>query len=57
MPILPLQISPRGTLKKNKIFIIPVKVKVLVAQSCPALWDPVDCSPPGFSMRFSRQEY
>ena len=28
-----------------------------VAQSCPTLCDPVDCSPPGFSMRFSRQEY
>lgn len=31
MPILPLQISPRGNLKKNKIFIIPVEVRVLVA--------------------------
>ena len=26
------------------------KVKVLVAQSCPALWDPMDCSPPGSSV-------
>ena len=25
-------------------------MKVLVTQSCPALWDPVDCSPPGFSV-------
>ena len=24
-----------------------VEVKVLVAQSCPALCDPTDCSPPG----------
>ena len=22
---------------------------VLVTQSCPNLWDPMDCSPPGFS--------
>ena len=34
------------------------KVKVLVAQSCPTLCDPMDCSPPGFSvMEFSRQKY
>ena len=26
------------------------KVKVLVTQSCPPLWDPVDCSPPGSSV-------
>ena len=29
-----------------------------VAQSCPILCDPMDCSPPGFSIHeFSRQEY
>ena len=28
-----------------------------VAQSCPTLCDPVDCSLPGSSMEFSRQEY
>ena len=29
-----------------------------VAQSCPTLCDPVDCSPPGSSVHgFSRQEY
>ena len=34
------------------------KVKVLVAQSCPTLWDPTDCSPQApLSMEFSRQEY
>ena len=27
--------------------ILSVKVKVLVTQSCPALCDPRDCSPPG----------
>ena len=26
-------------------------------QSCPTLCDPMDCSPPGSSMGFSRQEY
>ena len=30
---------------------------VLVAQSCLTLCDPMDCSLPGFSMGFSRQEY
>ena len=27
-----------------------MKVKVLVAQSCLTLWDPMDCSPPGSSV-------
>ena len=35
-----------------------VKSKSEVAQSCPTLRDPMDCSPPGYSVRgFSRQEY
>ena len=29
----------------------------LVAKSCSALCDPMDCSPPGSSMGFPRQEY
>ena len=34
------------------------EVKVLVAQSCLTLCDPMDCSPPGYSsMEFFRQEY
>ena len=28
---------------------IYVKMKVLVAQSCPTLYNPVDCRPPGSS--------
>ena len=33
-------------------------VVVLVVQSCPALCNPMDCSPPGSSVpEFSRQEY
>ena len=28
-----------------------MKVKVLVTQSCPALCDPMDCSPPGSSVQ------
>ena len=28
-----------------------MKVKVLVTQSCPTLCDPMDCSPPGFSVQ------
>ena len=32
-------------------WMVPYKrVKVLIAQSCLALWDPVDCSPPGSSI-------
>ena len=27
-----------------------MKVKVLVAQSCPTLWNPMDCSPPPSSI-------
>ena len=30
---------------------------VLVAQLCPTLCNPMDCSPPPLSMGFSRQEY
>ena len=34
-----------------------VKVKVLVAQSCPTLCEPMDCSPPGSSVHgISRKE-
>ena len=31
------------------LFLIE-KVKVLVIQSCPTLWDPTDCGPPGSSI-------
>ena len=31
------------------------KVKVLIAQLCPTLFDPVDCSPPGFSVHGKSQ--
>ena len=35
-----------------------LKVKVLVAKSCPPLCNPMDCSPPApLSMEFPRQEY
>ena len=33
------------------------KVTVLVAQSCLTLCNPMDYSPPGSSMGFSRQQY
>ena len=41
------------------IYILNIGQRVCVcsvAQSCPALCNPMDCSPPG-SMEFSRQEY
>ena len=36
--------GPSGTPQSEK------KVKVLVIQSCPTLWDPMDCSLPGSSV-------
>ena len=43
---------PIGTIwmKLEGIMLSKVKVKVLVAQSCPTLCDPMNCSPPGFSV-------
>ena len=44
--------------KRKNYFQEKWKMKVLVIQYCPTLWDPMDCSPPGpLSMGFSRQEY
>ena len=35
-----------------------IKSESVVTQSCPTLFNPMDCSPPGFSVvDFSRQEY
>ena len=43
---------------KNENIIVPITVKVLTAQSCPTLCDPMDCSLAGpFVHEFSRQEY
>ena len=33
-----------------------LEVEVIVARSCPTLWDPVDCSPPGPSVQDSPGE-
>ena len=41
----------------EKVLDSIMKVKVLVSQSCPTLFDPMDCSLPGSSVEFSRQEY
>ena len=30
--------------------ILPFESESEVTQSCPTLWDPMDCSPPGFSV-------
>ena len=44
--------------KRKNYFQEKWKMKVLVIQYCPTLWEPMDCSPPGpLSMGFSRQEY
>ena len=40
--------SPLGRL--SPVSWLSLKVKVLVAQSCPTLWDTMGCSPPGSSV-------
>ena len=40
---------------ETKIMLSLLTVKVLVTQSCPTLCDPMDCSPPGFSVHGIRQ--
>ena len=48
----PCHWQPFPTLQVFGLFLplLKVKVKVLVAQSCPSLCDPMDCSPPGSSV-------
>ena len=43
---------PREGLTSLRTFkvVLPLKVKVLVAQLCLTLCNPMDCSPPGFSV-------
>ena len=38
--------------KKSPVsqYVYFMKVKVFVTQSCPTLWDPIDCSLPGSSV-------
>ena len=37
-------------MRKNIYVCVYMKMKVLVIQSCPTLCDPMNCSPPGFSV-------
>ena len=39
------------------LLLLKSEVKVLLAQSCPTLCDPMDCSQGPLSMGFTRQEY
>ena len=53
--LIPLNTSPAPGLKQKKWFqnsfrFIEQYICMLVAQSCPSLCDPTDCSPPGFSV-------
>ena len=55
LPTLYLHTSPGRQLRRRAIRPLPrskksEKVKVLIAHLCPTLWDPMDCSPPGFSV-------
>ena len=42
--------------KRSFIVFCSSSVAVLVTQSCPTLWDPTNCSPPGFSVLGILQE-
>ena len=47
------KIAVRGDLNHLHRVVLPglcLKMKVLIAQSCPTLWDPMNCSPPGSSV-------
>ena len=44
----------KALLGRRKLNCAPARS---VTQSCPTLCDPMDCSPPGSSMGFSRQEH
>ena len=47
-----------STIKQSKHKMFNACSKVLVAQLCLTLCDPMDCSPPGFSVHgYSRQGY
>ena len=55
-----LNLLPGSFIKKERLTPITSesKVNMLVAQLCPTLCNPMDCSLPGYlSMEFSRQEY
>ena len=52
-------IKKKGHILYDSIYMeYRLELKVLVAQWCLTLWDPMDCSPPGSpSLGFSRQEW
>ena len=44
-----IKLFPIWTWVDNSNSVMHLCVLCLVAQSCPTLWDPMDCSPPAFS--------
>ena len=48
--IMHLRFHAQGCVCISGLFLFIAERKVLVTQSCPTLWDPTDCSPPGFSV-------
>ena len=59
---MPLQhkdcVEQKATGEKNKKSSLPSRLsRVLVAQLCPTLCNPMDCHLPGSSVTFSRQEH
>ena len=49
--------SPSNQINCKQNWKILEMYKVKVAQSCPAVCDPMDCSQAPLSIEFSRQEY
>ena len=49
-PGLPGQSKCTSTVPLCLVMVLPYTLKVLVAQSCPTLCDPMDCSSPGSSV-------
>ena len=48
--IMHLRFHAQGCVCISGLFLFIAERKVLVTQSCPTLWDPTDCSPPGSSV-------
>ena len=46
----PISQSGKGQVRSPPVRMPEASLCVLVPQSCPALWDPIDCNPPGSSV-------
>ena len=44
------KICPQKSARFHRMFMVSINVMCLVTQSCPNLFNPMDCNPPGFSI-------